>query len=707
VSIRSISPVLLLVPALLLPASALAQGARAGTDALWAQDPPPLPSLVAFGASESELRRAVPAYSTGRTAMLRETGALPAEQQGAVREAWYRSWLAELAALDFDTLGLEAKVDYILLRNRIELDMTEGVLPPGNQGPIGAEALARYLERVMIPYTADELIAIAEREFAWMDDAMIDASRRMGYGDDWRAAVEAVKDRAVPPGEKPGLIRDLAYESEAFLEAHNSITIPPLMQEIWRMGMRGPQGQLTNPFFTGGLQITISYPTDDMTHDFKLMSMRGNNPHFNRATVHHELIPGHGLQSFMTSRFNPHRSLFSTSFWGEGWALYYEFVLWDQGFPRGPEDEIGMLTWRKHRAARIIFSLRYHLGEMTPEEAVEFLVDRVAFERSNSEAEVLRSIRHSDPLYQLAYMIGGLQFYALRREFVDSGILTEREFHDTILQGGRMPIEGVRLRLTGEGLTPDYTTRWRFEGDPLGFDPRPPGSEGMRGIRRDFGDGDRALLAGAGIEAAPSLAEVLAATAEESELRVASRRYRQDLQVLRQRYDIPLSPVRIAREREMHEGWRAELDALASAGLSPAGREEHAELREAVAEALRALDADEARAASIAPHLPFARPLQRLQEDRRARLDLDPMQAAQTLEDARKEVLRLIEAPHSGGDAELRVDAAEYLGQLRNTLSSWYGYHFGFDPMFTWWVRVPYAELEEALERYEAVLRGG
>ncbi len=704
---RSLPPALLLACALLLPTSAFGQGARAGTDALWAEDLPPLSSLVAFAATESELRRVVPAYSSGRAAMLRETGALPGDRQGPVREAWHRSWLAELASLDFDALGLEGKVDYILLRNRIELDLTEGVLPPGNQGPIGAEALARYLERVMIPYTADELIAIAEREFAWMDEAMIDASRRMGHGDDWRAAVEAVKDMAVPPGEKPGLIRDLAYESEAFLEAHNSITMPPLMREIWRMGMRGPQGQLTNPFFTGGLQITISYPTDDMTHDFKLMSMRGNNPHFNRATVHHELIPGHGLQSFMTSRFNPHRSLFSTSFWGEGWALYYEFVLWDQGFPRGPEDEIGMLTWRKHRAARIIFSLRYHLGEMTPDEAVEFLVDRVAFERSNSEAEVLRSIQHPDPLYQLAYMVGGLQFYALRRELVDSGVMTEREFHDTILQGGRMPVEGVRLRLTGQDLTPDYTTRWRFEGDPLGYDPRPAGGQGMREIRRDFGDTDRTLLSEAGVPPAPELAAVVAGTAAESELRVASRRYQQDLQVLRQRYDIPLSPVRIARERDMHEGWHAALEAVPLSGLSPAGREEHGALLDAVRGELRTLDAQEARAARIAPYLPFARPLQRLQEERRDRLDVDPMRAAQTLENVRKEVLKLLENPGSGGDAEAREDAAEYLGELRGTVANWYRYFYGFDPLFTWWARVPYEELEEALERYAAALRGG
>ncbi|MGH7464859.1 MAG: DUF885 family protein, partial [Longimicrobiales bacterium] len=66
------------------------------------------------------------------------------------------------------------------------------------------------------------------------------------------------------------------------------------------------------------------------------------------------------------------------------------------------------------------------------------------------------------PLYQVAYMIGGMQFRALRRELVETGRMTERAFHDAILQGGRMPVEMVRARLIDAPLTPDYTTRWRF-----------------------------------------------------------------------------------------------------------------------------------------------------------------------------------------------------------------------------------------------------
>ena len=65
--------------------------------------------------------------------------------------------------------------------------------------------------------------------------------------------------------------------------------------------------------------------------------------------MHHELIPGHHLQGFMTARYNTHRALFATPFWSEGWALYWEMLLWDR-LPATPEDRVGMLFWRMHRA---------------------------------------------------------------------------------------------------------------------------------------------------------------------------------------------------------------------------------------------------------------------------------------------------------------------------------------------------------------------
>lgn len=332
--------------------------------------------------------------------------------------------------------------------------------------PVLEEGLRADLAVEMIPYTAEELIKIGEREFAWIENQFRIVSNDMGYGDDWLAALEHTKNLAPPPGEKPWLIFDIAEYSENFIEDLDNITMPGLSREVWRLKMQTPERQLINPFFSGGEVTRVSYPTSGMAHDDKMMSMRGNTPHFNFATVHHELVPGHHMQGFMSNRFNAHRGqLNRTPFWGEGWALYWEFLLWDADFPRNDPDKIGMLFWRLHRAARIIFSLNYHLGNWTPQQAVDFLVERVGHERANAEAEVRRTTIDA-PLYQIAYMIGALQFRKLYEELVESGDMTAREFHDAIMQGGRLPVELVRARLTGQPLTRDFRSQWRFYGDP-------------------------------------------------------------------------------------------------------------------------------------------------------------------------------------------------------------------------------------------------
>jgi len=332
--------------------------------------------------------------------------------------------------------------------------------------PIGADGLAVDFRHEMIPYTAPELIAIAEKEYAFSLSEAKKAAREMGFGDDWKAAMEKVKNTYVEPGKQPDLIRDLARQAESFFDQHDWITIPALAREDWRMEMMTPERQRVAPFFLGGDQILVSYPTEDMTDEEKLMSLRGNNPHFSHATVFHELNPGHHLQGFMSARYNSHRRLFSTPFWNEGQSLYWEMFLWDHDFHVSPEDRIGALFWRMHRSARIIFSLNFHLGKMTPEQAIQFLVDTVNFERANAEGEVRRSFNGSySPTYQAAYMLGGLELRALYKELVMSKKMTDREFHDAVIQGGPMPIAMIRARLLKLPLTRDGLTPWRFADD--------------------------------------------------------------------------------------------------------------------------------------------------------------------------------------------------------------------------------------------------
>ena len=340
--------------------------------------------------------------------------------------------------------------------------------------PIGRDGLDADLAKEMIPYTPEELIEIAEKEYAFNLNEARKAAREMGFGDNWKAAMDKVKDTYVPPGEQTELIRRLAREAEQFFEGKNWITIPELAKEDWRMEMISPDRQRVSPFFLGGATIQVSYPTNEMTNDEKDNSLRGNNPHFSHATVFHELNPGHHLQGFMTSRYNTHRRIFNTPFWNEGSALYWEFFLWDHDFHVTPEDRMGALFWRMHRSARIVFSLSFHLGKMTPEQAIKYLIDTVNFEPNNAEGEVRRSFGGAySPLYQAGYMLGGLQLRALYKELVTGRKMTELAFHDAIYQGGPMPIAMVRARLGNTPLTRDGAAPWRFAESMPPHVPRP------------------------------------------------------------------------------------------------------------------------------------------------------------------------------------------------------------------------------------------
>lgn len=331
---------------------------------------------------------------------------------------------------------------------------------------VGRDELIRQLIREYIPYTPEELISIAYKEFAYCDTQLLKASQEMGFGDKWKEAQEKVKNTYVAPGKQPQEMYELYKQSIDFLKVNDLITIPELSEETWRMMMMSPERQLVNPFFTGGEVLSISYPTNTMSYSEKLMSMRGNNPSFSRATVHHELIAGHHLQGYMSARNKVYRRELlgtNTPFWSEGSSLYWELLLWDMKFPKTPEDKIGMLFWRMHRCARIIFSINFHIGNWKPQQCVDFLVDRVGFERANAEGEVRRSfVGGYPPLYQLAYMIGGMQLYSMKKELVDSKKMSLKQYNDAIYSEGSIPIELLRAILTNKKIKRDFKSIWRF-----------------------------------------------------------------------------------------------------------------------------------------------------------------------------------------------------------------------------------------------------
>ena len=169
----------------------------------------------------------------------------------------------------------------------------------------------------------------------------------------------------------------------------------------------------------------------------------------------HEAYPGHHLQLALAAR---HPSLTRVQVeapeFVEGWGMYSEQLLREHGFDDGPAFRVALATDAIWRAARIVLDVRMHRGEVSIEEAADFLVEHTGFERPNALAEARRYTY--TPTYNLSYLLGKVLLLELRaaeqrrlgREF------SLRAFHDMLLRGGSLPISFHRRALHGEGARP-------------------------------------------------------------------------------------------------------------------------------------------------------------------------------------------------------------------------------------------------------------
>jgi uncharacterized protein (DUF885 family) len=167
----------------------------------------------------------------------------------------------------------------------------------------------------------------------------------------------------------------------------------------------------------------------------------------------HEAYPGHHLQ-FAVASHHPSltRLLTDAPEFVEGWGMYSEQMMREEGFDAGPAFRAAMYTDAIWRSCRIVLDIRMHRGELTPEEATDFLVEHTSFEVPNARAEVRRYTY--TPGYQLSYLLGKVLILGLREE--ERRRLGDRfslkRFHDTLLTNGSIPVSfHRRLLRAGDG----------------------------------------------------------------------------------------------------------------------------------------------------------------------------------------------------------------------------------------------------------------
>jgi len=171
----------------------------------------------------------------------------------------------------------------------------------------------------------------------------------------------------------------------------------------------------------------------------------------------HEAYPGHHLQlSAALSTPTPARLMLEAIEFVEGWGMYCEQMMLEQGFEDTPARRVVVATDAIWRAARIILDIRLHRGEIGVEEAIGFLVEHTGFERPVAKAEVYRYTL--TPGYNLSYLLGKMLLLRLRSdEQARLGeVFSLKGFHDALLYSGSLPISFHRRLLAGEGGGPTF-----------------------------------------------------------------------------------------------------------------------------------------------------------------------------------------------------------------------------------------------------------
>jgi len=186
----------------------------------------------------------------------------------------------------------------------------------------------------------------------------------------------------------------------------------------------------------------VPYPPDGTSQEEIQKRLEGNCSAGIPTTSVHEAYPGHHWHLVMAKANPSHvRRIFGTAYFSEGWALYAERVMREQGFFTDPKHLLYQYEATIFRAARIVVDTSLHMGEMTFDQAVKHMVEKGNLTEPNARAEVGRYC--SWPTQASSYLTGMLEIVDIRTRWLAKKGASDRpalrQFHDAITSAGMLP----------------------------------------------------------------------------------------------------------------------------------------------------------------------------------------------------------------------------------------------------------------------------
>jgi uncharacterized protein (DUF885 family) len=349
-------------------------------------------------------------------------------------------------------------------QNFLEKDL----LPRSNgEWRIGKSKFAKKLKLGLdAGMTADQVFADAEREFTRVENDMYVVSRQLwsqyfpqkplppddaeGRRYTIRTVIEEVNQEHGQPAELINDARATVDHIKTFIRDHHILALPEpdhcqvIEMPEFKRGNSIAYLENAPPLDPAAATLyAISPPPSDWDEAKKKTFLEEYNRHMLQILTIHEAYPGHFVQLEYANR-NPSliRRINGSGVYIEGWAVYTEQMMLDQGY--GDRDlrlRLMQLKFYLRAVGNAILDNKMHCGHMTDDEALDFLMNRVFQSEAEARLKIIRSKQSSTQLS--TYFVGRMAHYRLRqrleRELGDKFNLAK--YHEAVLNQGSVPVK--------------------------------------------------------------------------------------------------------------------------------------------------------------------------------------------------------------------------------------------------------------------------
>jgi len=337
----------------------------------------------------------------------------------------------------------------------------------------GNERYSRQLqEREHLSFDAAGLREMGRAEYNRLDEEMQELARQINGSPDWNKVLhEANDDHPTTEEEMRRSYADWTERSRQFLADTGLVTLPegetctvepapvysrPLIAVASYSGPPSFSDRRAGHFF-------VPIAPDGTSEEDIQQRLASNSFGAIPTTAVHEAYPGHHWHiTWSKIHSRPLRLVLGTPYFSEGWGLYAERVMRERGFFTDPIQELYHLEATIFRAARIVVDTSLHMGEMTHDQAVAFMVAKTSLTEPTAIAEVGRYC--SWPTQASSYLTGCLEILRIREQYLAArGVASQprsaipadvlRDFHDQLCASGRLPV-GLAERSVMAGVRP-------------------------------------------------------------------------------------------------------------------------------------------------------------------------------------------------------------------------------------------------------------